>query len=353
MNNSNEAKYLGDQINSTANNVKTISKQKAKGYGIISDIMYLLEAIPNGRHRTKVGLELRQAWFLNSVLLNMETWHNLQDHHLKELMTLDNFLIRQIIGANSKVPVELLFLETSSTPIDFVLTSRRLNYLHTLLNRSDNELTKKIYMAQKKLPIKGDWAQKVWEDMEKVQLGIEENDIMKIKKSAFKNLVRKQVRTAVFSSLKVTQSSHIKVSAIKYPDFITQPYLKSQDLTFEESSTIFNIRANTVNGYKTCFQSIYRNDLNCKLGCLDSLDSLEHCMSCTVINTKLGLCQETISQIFDKLDKQILAVRIFISRNNVRTALLKQLEGLPGLDNTGHEHTGSAGGAGERRGPQQ
>ena len=76
-------------------------------------------------------------------------------------------------------------------------------------------------------------------------------------------------------------------------------------------------------------------------------------MSCTVINTKLGICQETISQIFDKLDKQILAVRIFISRNNVRTALLKQLEGLPGLDNTGHEHTGSAGGAGERRGPRQ
>ena len=178
--------------------------------------MYLLEAIPNGRHRTKVGLELRQAWFLNSVLLNMETWHNLQDHHLKELMTLDNFLIQQIIGANSKVPVELLFLETSSTPIGFVLTSRRLNYLHTLLNRSDNELTKKIYMAQIKVPKKGDWAQKVWEDMEQFQLGIEDNDILKVKKSAFKNLVRKQVRTAVFCSLKVTLSSHIKVSAIKY-----------------------------------------------------------------------------------------------------------------------------------------
>ena len=123
--------------------------EKAKGYGIISDIMYLLEAIPNGRHRTKVGLGLRQAWFLNSVLLNMETWHNLQDHQLKELKTLDNFLIQQIIGAHSKVPVELLFLETSAIPIDFVLTSRRLNYLHTILNRRDNGLTKNIYMAQK------------------------------------------------------------------------------------------------------------------------------------------------------------------------------------------------------------
>ena len=66
MHNSNEAKYLRDQITSTANNLKTISKQKkTKGYGIISDIMYVIAAIPNGRHRNNVGLKLRLAWFLN------------------------------------------------------------------------------------------------------------------------------------------------------------------------------------------------------------------------------------------------------------------------------------------------
>ena len=63
-------------------------------------------------------------------------------------MVLDQYLIRKIIGAYSKVPVEFLFLETSAIPIDFILTSRRLNYLHTILSRGDNELTKKIYFAQ-------------------------------------------------------------------------------------------------------------------------------------------------------------------------------------------------------------
>ena len=43
--------------------------------------------------------------------------------------------------------------------------------------------------------------------------------------------------------------------------FVTQPYLLSQDITFEESSTIFNVRENTLNGFKTCFPSIYRNNL--------------------------------------------------------------------------------------------
>ena len=79
MHKSDEETYLGDQVSAAANNVKTLSRRRAKGYGIISDIMYVIEAITNGKKKTKVGLELRQAWFLNSVLLNMETWHNLQE----------------------------------------------------------------------------------------------------------------------------------------------------------------------------------------------------------------------------------------------------------------------------------
>ena len=157
MHNSDQEKYLRDHITSSANNALTILKRKAQGYGIIADIMYLLKAIPNGKHRTKVGFELRQAWFLNSVLLNMESWHNLKDHQLKELKVLDQYLLRKIVGAHSKVPVEFLYLETSAIPIDFILTSRRLNYLHTILKGGDNEITKKIYFAQKKISKKGDF----------------------------------------------------------------------------------------------------------------------------------------------------------------------------------------------------
>ena len=70
------------------------------------------------------------------------------------------------------------------------------------------------------MAIKGHWAQKVQEDIDKVHLDKAENNLMKMKKSAFKNFVRKQVVTAVFCSLKVTQSSNIKFSAIKCTDFI-------------------------------------------------------------------------------------------------------------------------------------
>ena len=105
-----------------------------------------------------------------------------------------------------------------------------------------------------------------------------------------------------------------------------------------------------MNGFKTCFPSIYRNNLNCKLGCLDCLDSLEHCMNCKIIDIHAGICQEPISFVFETLDKQKEAVMKFISRRNIRAALLEGSQGLPGPGDTGHKHAGSAGGAGERRG---
>ena len=50
--------------------------KKSHGHGILADTMYLIEANPKGKHRTKVGLQLlaqRQAWFLNKNFLNMES----------------------------------------------------------------------------------------------------------------------------------------------------------------------------------------------------------------------------------------------------------------------------------------
>ena len=46
-------------------------------------------------------------WFLNSILLNMETWHKIVDNTLKDLKKLDNYLNRKIISAYSKVIVNV------------------------------------------------------------------------------------------------------------------------------------------------------------------------------------------------------------------------------------------------------
>ena len=58
MHETDEEKYLGDQINKKAKHASTIAKSRAKGFGIISDIIQILEVIPDGKRRIKMGLLL-------------------------------------------------------------------------------------------------------------------------------------------------------------------------------------------------------------------------------------------------------------------------------------------------------
>lgn len=64
----------------------------------------------------------------------------------------------------------MLYLETDTIPITDVMISIRLNYLHTLVGRLDDELTMKVNNALKECPIPGDWFQLVAKDKENVQL---------------------------------------------------------------------------------------------------------------------------------------------------------------------------------------
>ena len=83
MSDSKEEKYLGDQICSSGKLASTIAKRRAKGYGIISDILLILDQIYDSERRIKVGLELRQAWFVNAMLVNVEVWHNVLKKYIK------------------------------------------------------------------------------------------------------------------------------------------------------------------------------------------------------------------------------------------------------------------------------
>ena len=148
MHKSNEETYLGDQINANGKHAGTVAKRRARGYGIISDILLVLEQIYDSERRIKVGLELRQAWFVNSMLLNAEAWHNVLKKDINVFTSMDKYLVRKIINCHSKAPIEMLYLETGTTPVEYILASRRLNYLHTVLTRNNRELTNFSYTQQ-------------------------------------------------------------------------------------------------------------------------------------------------------------------------------------------------------------
>ena len=125
-------------------------------------------------------------------MFNSEVWSGFTDNDLDDLEVIDHSIIRLITGAQAKVPVEMLYLETALLPVKSVISVRRLSYLHTILNRQEGELIKQIYTAMKDKPLKQDWITLVQKDMAKFQIDLTDENISQISYKDFKDIIKKQ-----------------------------------------------------------------------------------------------------------------------------------------------------------------
>ena len=130
---SDQEKYLGDIAHKNGKSRATIVERISKGYGILSNIVALINEVPLGHRRIEIGLEFRQAWLLNGILYNSEVWQKLTEKDKNDLNKMDHILLREILGAQAKVPIEQLYLETATLPIDKIISMRRMIYLQNIL----------------------------------------------------------------------------------------------------------------------------------------------------------------------------------------------------------------------------
>ena len=95
----------------------TIQKRKAKGDGIVAEILSIKNEISLGKHRIDVALKLREAMLINGILFNSEAWHDLTLAHIAKLESIDEALIKGILKAHTTTPKEFLYLETGAVPL--------------------------------------------------------------------------------------------------------------------------------------------------------------------------------------------------------------------------------------------
>ena len=105
---------------------------------------------------------------------------------------------------------------------------------------------------------KEDWCKQLEEDMKLVTFRLSEVEMATITPKDTKHTVKKCVSNAAFSQHKCMQSGHKKINNIQFKCFKMQPYLQRDKFTSEEVSSLFNLRASTVNGFKMCFPNAYQ-----------------------------------------------------------------------------------------------
>ena len=179
------AKYLGDIIQTDGKNKRNIQERRNRGLGAVNQIQQLLDDLCLGDYHFEAANILRNSLLLSSLLSNSETWYNLTQKEISELESVDEILLRKTFSAHSKTPLETLYLESGNIPIRFILMSRRLNFLHYILNEDDDSLLRSFFTAQRESPVRGDWVMTVTEDMKELGIDLTMEEIAGISKLRF------------------------------------------------------------------------------------------------------------------------------------------------------------------------
>ena len=223
---------------------------------------------------------LHQALFLNGTLVNMETWPHFTISRITLFERAEQHLLRRILSAHSKTPVECLYLELGVIPFRYHLMSRRIMYYQTVMLRPDNEITKQVVICQKNTRIEGDFYAQVSSDMAK--LNISENDIITCSSDMLREKLKKEIDKAALNYLKELGRNHSKVREWMYGDFKGMGYFYDARFSTELSNLLFTFRTRMFN-VRNNFRNNYRVQGTICPVCHEYEDSQEHLFDCEPI----------------------------------------------------------------------
>ena len=186
-------KYLGDIVSKDDRNIKHVKARINKGKGIVSKIMSILETIPLGRHYFEIAVVLRNSLLTSSMLCNTESWYNITKAEMNLFETIDEMLLRRILGAPRSTAKEMLYLELGCLPYREMVRKRRLMFLKYILHEKQESMIYKFLEAQIKNPTVKDWVTTVRKDLHELNLSVTFAEIKKMKKGSFKTMIRKSI----------------------------------------------------------------------------------------------------------------------------------------------------------------
>ena len=324
MQSAQEVKYLGDMVHENGKPNSTVSSRIKRGYAIVSQILALLNDLPLGNLRIEVGLALRQAWLINGILFNCEVWNKTTKYQEEQLMSIDKYLLRGILSAHAKTPIEFIYLETGALPLSYVMSARRMIYLQTILKRHNEEIIRKVYECQKRNPSPGDWCEQLKEDFTNINMHIQDEHIAAMDSTVYKKLIKEAVRNKAYRDLEILKAGHSKVRENIYSGLLgPQVYLTDRSVTTQQRSVIFGLKSRTLRGIKHNFKTQYPENTLCPL-CERFEDTQEHVGCCPVLlDIKPQEKPGPYQQIYGSVQQQKEFTNIYIQLLQLRDKLLE------------------------------
>ena len=118
--------------------------------------------------------------------------------------------MRRLFDSEAGTPIESFFIEAETLPLRFILQGRQLMYYHTLLKKSESELVKRVYIAQREFPSKNDWLSQTKKTLLSCEIYLSEDEIKECSKYKFKKLVDSKIKQKAAEYLTELQMKHSK-----------------------------------------------------------------------------------------------------------------------------------------------
>ena len=301
-------KYLGDHVSDGWDILYDKRCEKAQGY--IATCQAMCSEISLGYHTFYIAKMLYESIFLNGTLLNMETWPNCSTKRIEKFERIEQTYFRKILCAHSKTPIEAIYLEIGVIPFRFYLMKRRIMYLRTLLNRNDEEFTKRFIMIQKDKCLDGDFYAQTKRDM--VMLSITDDDLL-FSKEKLKEVLLQRVNSVAFNYLINKARIHSKVDEALYANCNGCEYFSDKRFSPDLANLIFKFRTYMV---KNNFRNNYCNtNIICPL-CNKEEDNQEHLFRCEKIrmNDLQGEYKDIFSNNVDTLHNVALKLKKIVEK---------------------------------------
>ena len=142
-----EERYLGQIISSDGKNTKNIEKIRNKGIGLQNNVVQMLTTMPGGKFHFEIAKIYRNAYIISSMLSSSEIWYGVTKQELEKLEQVDEMFLRNLMECSYSVPKDLLYLELGVLPIRYIIQTRRLLYLHHVLQQEKESLLYKIFQC--------------------------------------------------------------------------------------------------------------------------------------------------------------------------------------------------------------
>ena len=184
--------YLGDILQANGKVDQNIELRKNRGWIAINQIIMKLNELCLGKWFYEASMVLRNSLLLSTLLTNTESWYSLMPKNVSDLEQVDEALLRKIMEAPAKTPVEALYLELGATPIRYLLMMRRILYLHHILHQDPDSMLFKVLTAQIEAPVKGDWVHLVKQDILDLKLDLTIENIATMSKHQIKMASKKR-----------------------------------------------------------------------------------------------------------------------------------------------------------------